>query len=69
MGLGRAREAHTKEPLITLKKYKYYEYYEYYVNEPDRRSIHLAISYLVRKLMVFLEPMCCRGPGGVLTGN
>ena len=31
------REAHTKEPLGTVKQSKYYEYY---VDESDMRSIH-----------------------------
>ena len=37
MGLERVREAHTKEPLGTVKQSKYYEYY---VDESDMRSIH-----------------------------
>jgi hypothetical protein len=37
MGLESVREAHTKEPMGTVRESKYYEYY---VNESDMRSIH-----------------------------
>jgi hypothetical protein len=39
MGLERVREAHTKEPLGTVKQSNH-KYYEYYVDESDMRSIH-----------------------------
>jgi len=50
MGLERVREAHTKEPLGTVKQSKYYEYY---VDESDIAFDPLVIFDLVRKLILF----------------